>query len=297
MTTTTPAAHDTAHGRRRATMIRQSTDATGPAPGYADINVDLDRPSVARVEDYLLGGAYNVAADRALAKRVLVAVPDAARMVREHRAFLARAVRFCLTAGVRQFLDLGSAMPSVGNAHQVARHAAADVRVVLVDSDPVAVALGAALLAGDDRTAVLHADLRRPDDVLDHPDLRAVLDLDRPVAVLLVGALHRVSNEDEPHAIVARLRDRIISGSHLIVSHPCSDGGRPDAMAAIADVARHASTPLVIRSRADIERLFTNLEPVDPGLVWIPQWRPDSPDEVDDWAPRSSILAGVGRRP
>jgi len=293
MTTTTTVAHTIA----RATMMRQSMDAPGPAPGCIDIEVDLDRPSLARVEDYLLGGAYNVAADRALAKRVLAAVPDAARMVREHRAFLAQAVRLCVAAGVRQFLDLGSAMPTVGNTYQVARHAVADARVVLVDSDPVAVALGTALLVGDSRAAVVHADLRRPDDILDHPELRAVLNLDRPVAVLLVDALHRVSDKDDPHAIVARLRDRFISGSHLVISHPCTEGGRPDAMAAIADLGRHAGKPLTIRIRADIARLFTGLEQVDPGLVWLPRWRTESPDEADDWARRSSILAGVGRKP
>jgi len=266
-------------------------------PGRAPDEVNLDRPSVARVNDYLLGGAYNVTADRKLAEQLLGAVPDARRMARENRAFLARAVRFCIEAGVRQFLDLGSAIPTSGNVHQVAQSAAADARVLCVDVDPVAVALGKARLGGIAQVGVIQADLRRPDDILDYPDLRALLDLDEPIAVLLVSVLHFVSDADDPHAIVARLRDRITPGSHLVISHHTVDGSRPDAMAAVADVGRQAGTPLTFRTRAEIARLFTGFHMVDPGLVWVPQWRPESPDEADDWAQRSSILAGVGRKP
>jgi S-adenosyl methyltransferase len=298
--TTTTAAPAAVHARRHA----EAPPPTGaPAPALIDIDVDvdrdvdLDRPSMARVEDYLLGGAYNLAADRALARRLLATVPDAAQMARQHRAFLGRAVRWCLAAGVRQVLDLGSAMPTVGNARQVARHAAKDVRIVLADRDPLTVALAAMLLAGDDRAVLLHADLCRPDDILDHPALRAVLDLDQPVAVLLVGVLQAVSGTDAPHAIVAQLRDRIAPGSHLIVSHPCAEGGRPDVAAVFAEMGRQAGTPLTLRTQTDIERLFTGLDLVDPGLVWVPRWRPESPDATTDRAWHSSILAGVGRKP
>ncbi len=289
---TTAAAPTIRRPSRSATVTEQPRDA----PRRPSDEVDLDRPSVARINDYLLGGAYNLAVDRTLAKQLLDAVPDARRMAYENRAFLTRAVRFCIEAGLRQFLALGSAITAPGSVHQVAYRAAADTQVLYVDPDPLTLKLRKRQVAGIARTEVVQADLRRPDDILDHPDLHALLDVDQPIAVLLVAALDFVSDAHDPHAIVARLRDRTAPGSHLVASHHTIDHGRPDAMAAIADVGRQAGTPLTFRTRTEIARLFTGFHLVDPGLVWIPQWRPQSPDEVDDWAPRSSILAGVGRR-
>ncbi len=276
-----------------ATVTQQSWSAQG----WGTDGAGVDRPSVARVNDYLLGGAYNVAADRKLAAQLVGAVPDARRMARESRAFLARAVRFCVEAGVRQFLDLGSGVAAAGTTHEVAHRAAGDARVLYVDLDPVAVALVKARTAGIARTGVIEADLRRPDDILDHRGRRALLDLDEPIAVLLVCVLDFVSDAEDPGAIVARIRDRIAPGSHLVISHYTVDGGRPDAMAAITDMGRQAGTPLTFRTAAEIEGLFTGFDLVDPGVVWVPWWRPESPEEAGDWAPRSSILAGVGRRP
>ncbi len=282
---------------RRPSRSVTVTEQPREMPGRACDGVDLDRPSVARVNDYLLGGAYNLAVDRTLAGQLLEAVPDARRMACENRAFLTRAVRLCIEAGVRQFLDLGSAITATGSVHQVAQRAAADARVLYVAIDPLTLELRRAQVASAVRTGVIQAELRRPDEILDHPDLHALLDPGQPIAVLLVNVLHFVSDADDPHAMVARLRDRTAPGSHLVVSHHTIDSGRPDAMAAIAEVGRQAGTPLTFRTRAEIARLFTGFDMVDPGLVWIPQWRPQSPDDADDWAPRSSILAGVGRRP
>jgi S-adenosyl methyltransferase len=189
----------------------------GPAverPAWLSDEFDPDRPNAARVYDYFLGGSHNLAADRKLAAQVLAEIPDAPLVAQANRAFLRRAVLYCIEVGIRQFLDLGSGIPTVGNVHEVAQRAAPESRVVYVDIEPVAVANSRAILAGNDRVAVLQADIRDADRILNDPGLQRLLDLDRPLAVLMVSVLPFIPDADDPVRIVARFRDAITSGSY-----------------------------------------------------------------------------------
>ncbi len=251
-----------------------------------------DRASAARVYDYLLGGFHHFAVDRRLADAYLAAVPDVAVMARQNRAFLRRAVRYLAGAGIRQFLDLGAGLPTVGNVHEIAQAEAPGSRVVYVDQDPIAVALSQRLLKDNPDATVIRADLRRPDEVLDHPELRAMLDLDRPLAVLLVSVLHFVT--DDPYAVVGRYRDRSAPGSHVVISH-ATGAHRPGDIERLRDLAAAAGISGTARDFAEILRLFRGYELLPPGLVWTAAWRPDQRDLRDE-PERANMLAGVGRK-
>jgi SAM-dependent methyltransferase len=212
-----------------------------------------------------------------------------------NRAFLRRAVRFCVGVGVRQFLDIGSGIPTVGNVHEVAQQAAPDTRVMYVDIDPVAVAHSRQILSGSDRAGVIQQDLRRPEAILNDVDVRAMLDFDRPIAVVLAAVLHFIPDVDDPYAIVARLRDALAPGSYLVVAHPARDS-RPRAMAELEELSKRTTTPGTTRTRDEVERLFTGFDLVDPGVVWVPLWRPDHPEDLDEDQEWSSNLTGVGRK-
>jgi SAM-dependent methyltransferase len=262
---------------------------------WAPAGVDVEQPTAARVYDYLLGGAHNFAADRAVAEQLIAAIPDIRTHALANRSFLRRAVRFCVASGIRQFLDIGSGVPTLGNVHEVARQAAPESRVVYVDLDPVAVEHGRAILVGDPAATVIQADLRDPERILADPPLRQVLDLTRPVALLLVAILHAIPDQDDPYAIVARLRDALAPGSMLVVGHATQEG-RPDVGRRLEELSRRTATPITNRTRAQVTRFFDGFELVEPGLVWVPQWRPDSTDAVDEHPEWSSNYGGVGRR-
>jgi hypothetical protein len=183
----------------------------------------------------------------------------------------------------------------VGNVHEIAQEAAPDARVVYVDIDPVAVAHSRQILAGNDAATAIQADLRRPADILGHPEVRAVLDFDRPVGLMLVAILHAIPDEDDPVGIVARLRDTLQPGSYLAASHATADR-RPDEMDEITRMFKQTTTPTTTRTRAEVLRFFTGLDLVEPGLVWSPQWRPDSPEDVGEHPERMMMYVGVGRR-
>jgi hypothetical protein len=264
--------------------------------------VDSDRPSVARVYDYFLGGSHNFAADRALAEQVIAVLPEMPMIARANRSFLHRAVRFLIEAGVDQFLDLGSGIPTVGNVHDVAQRASPRARVAYVDVDPVAVAHARILLADNDRATAVRADLRRPDQVLDHADTRALLDFDRPVAVLMVAVLHFVADPDDPAGLVARYLDAVPSGSYLVLSHASTDGRPPAGFARARDMAGRTASEMTTRSYRQIADLLTGLDPVDPGLVRLPLWRPDPTDAHQAGEARSAAenfpgYGAVGRKP
>jgi hypothetical protein len=173
-------------------------------PSWVPAEVDLSRPSAARVYDYYLGGSHNLEVDRRMAREAISLWPDLPAIMQSNRAFLRRSVRYLAGQGITQFLDIGSGIPTVGNVHEAAQQADPRARVVYVDSDPVAVAHSRAILAGDEHTAVVHADLREPETFLEDPTARATLDLDQPIAVLMVAVLHFVSDEDDPFGAVAR---------------------------------------------------------------------------------------------
>ena len=183
----------------------------------------------------------------------------------------------------------------MGNVHEAAQQAHPGARVVYIDSDPVAVTHSRAILAGDAHTAVVHADLREPETILEDPAVRATFDLDQPIAVLMVAVLHFVSDEDDPLGAVARIRDQLAPGSHLVLSHASAEG-RPDAAASHRELYSRTPTPMTMRSRDAIAQFFDGFDLVDPGLVWLPLWRPDDPHAAAERPERTTGFAGVGRR-
>jgi hypothetical protein len=256
--------------------------------------IDASTPNPARIYDYLLGGKDNYPADRDAAEAILGVAPQARQGAKENRAFLQRAVRsLAAEAGIRQFLDIGTGLPTQGNVHQVAHEVAPDARVVYVDNDPVVHAHANALLADHITTIAVLADLREPDAILGDSRVRAVLDFTRPVAVLLVAVLHFIRDEEDPVRIVARLRDAMAPDSFLVVSHATADF-HPDVAAKVTDVYQQASAPLVLRSRSQIARFFGGFDLLAPGLVQPVEWRPDAAGPFGPSA--GGFYSGVGRR-
>jgi hypothetical protein len=262
-------------------------------------NLQSDRPHPARVYDYLLGGKDNFAADRAAAQRGLEANPHSRIPPRENRAFLRRVVRYLVReAGIRQFLDIGTGIPTSPNVHEVAQGVAPDARVVYVDNDPLVLAYARALLTSgvQGRTAYIDADLRDVEALLASPELRAAIDLDQPVGLLLIAIMHFVGDDDDPYGLVARLLAALPSGSYLALSHLTGDFDAA-AWEGVAAVYRRSGVTMQVRSRADIERFFTGLEMVEPGVQVLPAWRPD-PDAGE--APpdvQVSVYGGLARKP
>jgi predicted O-methyltransferase YrrM len=264
-------------------------------PNWAPDEIDVERPSAARVYDYYLGGLHNFAADRAMAARAVADWPELPRIMQANRGFLRRAVRYLAAQGIDQFLDIGSGIPTVGNVHEVAQAARADARVVYVDLDPVAVAHSRALLADDPRTGVVEADMVDVDAVLGDPVTRSLLDLSRPVGLLVVALLHFVGDERRPGEVLARYRDAIAPGSHLVISHASADGA-PDRADEHLSLYRRTATPMTMRSREEVAGLLDGFTLVDPGLVFLPQWRPEDPSAPLEHPERFTGYAAVGRR-
>jgi hypothetical protein len=248
-------------------------------------------PHPARVYDYWLGGKDNFAADREVAQKTLVVAPETASSVRSNRAFLRRAVRLAAQAGIQQFLDIGSGLPTMENTHEVARGAVADARVVYVDNDPMVSVHGRALLARDGSTTVVQADVRDPDSILQHGDVRRLIDFDRPVALLLLGIIHFVPDGDDPYRIVERLREAITPGSYLIFTHLTGDADPVKAEEAMDVWRQSPGTPPTLRNRTQAERFFDGFDILEPGIVPPDKWRPE-PDTEDP--ERFWLWAGVG---
>lgn len=250
------------------------------------------QPAAARIYDYLLGGTDNYAVDRAVAERVLAVAPDQRRLARANRAFVIRAVRVLAGAGLRQFIDLGTGFPTSPSVHEAARAAGPSARVVYVDRDPLVHAHITARLAGDDRVASVQADIRLPGDVLGHPDVTRLIDFGQPAVLLCAAVLHLVPDADGPEAIVARYRDRVCAGSHLVLSQFAGDSDA-EAMAALHAVAAGTPVETYFRPRPEILRFFGGFELLPPGLTDVQRWRPDN----DAPPTRLKIAGGVGRKP
>ncbi len=262
-----------------------------PVPG-----VDTTRANVARVYDYWLGGRHNFLADQDVARAIAAVSPNAPLIGRANRAFLGRAVRFLAANGVRQFLDIGSGIPTQQNTHEVAQQASPGARVVYADIDPVAIAHSKAILAGQDDAAIIEADLRDPAAILDDPATRRLIDFSQPAGLLLIAILHFIADAEDPWQLVRTLRDALAPGSYLVLSHG-TDEGTPEVARAVQNVYnRGVATALHVRSRAAIMRFFDGFEVAGPGLVFIPQWQPDSPAGVPDDPHRYGNLVGVGRK-
>jgi SAM-dependent methyltransferase len=265
-------------------------------PDWAPEGIDTERPSAARIYDYALGGLHNFAVDRETARHMFAAMPDLPLLMQANRAFLRRAVQFLVGAGIRQFLDLGSGIPTVGNVHEVARQLAPDTKVMYVDIDPVAVAHARAVLAGIEGAGVIQEDLRRPDHILAHQDVRALLDFDQPIGLLIVSVLQFFPDSDDPAGIVARFRDALAPGSYVVISQVTDDARAEEASRTAQAFSSRAPDHFHFTTRAAFERLFGGWELVPPGIVWLPEWHPDSPADVDEHPEHSMLYAGAGRK-
>jgi SAM-dependent methyltransferase len=265
-------------------------------PSWAPQNIDLERPNAARIYDYYLGGACNFEHDRQFAEKFLELVPTVGMVARQNRAFLRRAVRYCVEAGIRQFLDIGSGIPTVGNVHEIAQEMAPECRVVYVDNEPVAVAHSELILEDNANAAILQADLCDPDTILGSDSAKRLLDFDEPMALLMVSVLHFVPDSQDPRGAISRYLDVLAPGSYFVVSHGTLEDLKdmPEGADRVYD---RTTTPFFSRTRREILDLMAGTELVEPGLVWTTQWHPDSPEEVGEHPERASILAGVGRVP
>jgi S-adenosyl methyltransferase len=269
-------------------------DAVPPSSG-----LHASEPSVARVYDAIMGGKDNFAVDRAVAEQWRQVIPQAPHLIMEARRFLHRVVRFMVNeAGIRQFIDIGSGLPTAENTHQVAQREAAETRVVYVDNDPVVLTHGQALLAENSSTRVLAGDLRDPEAILRAAASTGLVDLDRPVGVLMMAVVHHLLDEEDPEGIVGRLRDGIAAGSYLGITH-FYDAGPDSEAAELQNILQQSLGRGRFRTRPEIERLFTGLEVVPPGLVHLPNWRPERPEDATMLPGSASVLGfgGVGRKP
>ena len=276
-----------------------SDEPTVPSGGTASkarrLPFDTSVANQARVYDYLLGGKNNYAADRAAAEAVLKIAPETVFTARANRAFLGRVVRYLAgQAGMRQFLDIGTGIPTSGNTHQVAQEIAPEIRVVYVDYDPIVLAHARALLTSHEAgaTEYIDADLRDTDTILSRA--RQLLDFSKPVAITLISIMHAIPDSDDPHGIVARLLDAVPSGSYVALSHMASDILDDSTQQGLENVTgRLIQQQLTYRNRDQVARFFEGTDLVAPGLVRVEEWQPD--DETGD-ASRSFLWCGVGRK-
>jgi hypothetical protein len=261
--------------------------------------IDTSRPHTARIYDYFLGGKNHFAADREVAEKSLAQIPSGRIGAREQRAFLGRAVRYLAEeAGIRQFLDIGTGLPTTDNVHEVAQAIVPAARVVYVDNDPLVLAHARALLASsaEGRTAYIHADLRSPAKILAAPVVREVLDFTQPVALMLVGILHFLEDKDQPERVIDTLLAALPPGSYLTASHlnPEHD---PDGVAAGVRAYQAGGVTVQARDASEFAAVaFRDLELVPPGVVSVSEWRPEDPEPRPSPA-EVSCYGGVARKP
>jgi SAM-dependent methyltransferase len=259
------------------------------------MSVDPNRPSAARIYDRYLGGRHNFAVDRAVAERAIDLVPNLPLIAKANRAFLHRAVRYAASRGVRQFLDIGSGIPTEGNVHEIARAADAQARVVYVDIDPTAVVHARQILGDDPLTTVVQADLHEAERILTDPPVRALLDFDQPVCLLLIAMLHFVPDTPELRSALRHYHGALAPGSLLAVSHATASA-RPAEVARLAELYTRTGTSMVVRGPEELLDLLSGWDLVDPGLVFSPLWRPEPGAEpVEDPASFATLVA-VGQR-
>lgn len=275
--------------------------AVGPGqsrPGFLN-GFDTKHAHPARVYDVWLGGKDGFAADREAAQQVAEKAPWVVQGARANRAFLRRAVVYLAGAGIDQFLDIGSGLPTSGNVHEIAQRVNPEARVVYVDLDPVVLVHARALLTKGSTTIAVAGDARDPWSILTDATVRGHLDFTRPVAVLFVAVLHFLSDEDNPAGVVGVFREALAPGSHVVISHVADlpddqqPEGRADATREAAKVYQDLAAPFTLRTRAEIQDLFAGFELVQPGLIGAHEWRPARGRP----GPSVPVLAGVGRLP
>jgi hypothetical protein len=263
--------------------------------GAEPAGLDTATPNIARIYDYFLDGKDNFAADREAADRLIEMMPQLPIVARANRAFLRRVVRTLASEyGIRQFIDIGAGLPTAGNVHEVARQVTADARVLYVDNDPVVCSHGRALLAGDS-TQIIEADLRRPDEILNHELTRALIDFTQPFALMFLSVLHFVPDEEDPQGVIARFREVMAPGSFLVISHGTMETNPDDPRVRLSsEVYSRSAAGLALRSLESLSGLFDGFELVEPGLVWITDWRPNPFEGVRGVA--ETLRGGVGRK-
>jgi hypothetical protein len=264
--------------------------------------VDVTRPSIARVYDVFLDGKDNFAADRAVAESALQIAPDSAGGAKANRALLRRVVRYLAAeAGITQFLDIGSGLPSAGNVHEIARDASPGVRVVYTDNDPVVAVHGRALLADATTARVITADIRHPAEVLDDPGVRSFIDFSRPVGLLMFAILHHITDEEDPAAIAARFRDALAPGSYLAISSVRMPGPEhpqdAEKARAVQKLFNETLGTGLWREDGEILAWFGDWELLEPGLVPLPEWRPDTAGQPTRDSTYHGFVGGVARKP
>ncbi|SFA93888.1 O-Methyltransferase involved in polyketide biosynthesis [Amycolatopsis marina] len=277
-------------------------------PEFVPEGVDLERPNPARIYDWFLGGSANWAIDRAFGEKVLETFPQARTIARTGRDFLGRGVHYLARQGVTQFLDLGSGVPTVGNVHEIAESVNPDSRCVYVDNEAVAVAHSRVLLekhGESSRHAVLHGDLRQPDDIWKRALATGVLDPEKPIGLIVVGVLYFLGPEDDPHGVIARYRDLLPSGSYLLSSHLTEDEVPDEGGTEREEVRQQyqrSSSQLYMRNREEFTAFFDGFELVEPGVVWLPEWRLDEREskasrKYANTPQESSSIGALGRKP
>ena len=262
--------------------------------------IDTTRPHPARRYDYWLGGKDNFQADRDAGDAIAEVFPSIRTAARENRAFMQRAVRFLATeAGIRQFLDIGTGLPTANNVHDVAQRIAPESRIVYVDNDPLVLTHARALLTSSDEgaTAYIDADVRDPEKILRDPAVRETLDWSKPVALLLVAVLHFVEDSEDPYGIVARLVEELPAGSYLVLSHATFDPLDPETIAAMNAVNESIKPRFSPRTLAEVSRFFEGLDLLEPGIVSVSDWRPegDGPRPGPEEATGYGAVAAVRR--
>ena len=270
--------------------------------GMEPLVFDPTTLNAARIYDYWLGGKDNFAADRQAAEQIIAYAPEIPRLARENREFLGRVVRFLTAAGIDQFIDIGTGLPTQGHVHEVLQAAAPDARVAYVDHDPVVLAHARALLKDSDRVTIVQGDLRDPDRILSDPLLLESIDMSRPVAVLLLAVLHLIGDDKQAMDAVARLRDAMAPGSYLAISHAvCDPDNNNEGISKILKLYREGpmkgSKRQIQRSEDEVLAFFSDpdMEFVEPGLVELSAWRPESAEPVDSAAPIWTI-GGITRK-
>ncbi len=260
--------------------------------------VPLDTPSVARMYDYFLGGFHHFAVDRQTAEELIALYPALPQVARANRAALRRVVTFLAEQGIDQFLDIGSGIPTVGNVHEVAQRINPAARIVYIDNDPVAVEHSRAILANNPLVTVVEADARLPEELLAHPEVQRLLDCDRPIAVLVLALLHFIPDDAAAERVVRTLRDALAPGSYLAISHATHGHLPGEATAQAERLYTRFTAGGKYRTAAAIARFFEGLTLIEPGLVYAPLWRPETPDDPFLDRPEESVnLVGVGRMP
>jgi S-adenosyl methyltransferase len=270
---------------------------------WAPPGVDVRKPSIARVYDAFLDGKDNYAVDRAVAEAALKITPDAKLTALSNRSYLCRVVQWMVAeAGIRQFIDIGSGLPTQGNVHEVAQRVDPTVRVVYVDIDPIVLAHGRALLARDHTTTVIQGDIRQPREILEDDAVTELLDLTRPVGLLMFGILHHINDDEDPAGLVATFQEAVVPGSHIALSHFCNPGEAHPEAAEQAVAAEQLFNQNFGTGRwrfhDQIRAFFGGWEIVEPGLVPLPEWRPmPDPDPVQpDNILYQQVVGGVARK-